>query len=361
MFFLTIYISHAQNNRYKWGLQINSNIGKIIKHAAKFIVSPSEASYSVDMIWQRLPQGNKYWERIYKRSTLGLLLSYHRFGDHDTYGSAITLIPTWQRNIKYKNTWNLYCRMGSGLTYLSSPFHPYYNKENVVIGSKINNCTSITLGANIKIEDKLDFTIQSGITHFSNGAIQLPNLGINLIHSGAGIRYQFREKRKELIYDSLPPIAKRISIQTRIGIGSNERSAIGGPKYPIYIYTIAIGKQWGQRRKLQLGCDYYYYPGIKSAIINNENSVGNINLASSKSALFIAHEYIVGQFGLLTQLGYYFYNPFLSVYPIYFKIGAQQYIPLNKNLRQNRLLAGIYLKTHFGDAELMAFAIGYEW
>ena len=67
-----------------------------------------------------------------------------------------------------------------GLGYFTNPFDLEDNHLNRAIGSNLNVGIRLGFHQTISLNDQMDISFGIGMTHFSNGNTQLPNLGVNM-------------------------------------------------------------------------------------------------------------------------------------------------------------------------------------
>ena len=76
----------------------------------------------------------------------------------------------------------LVIELGSGVGWSTSPYDPIERPLSIAIGSRLN--AGIHLGTTVQVVQREQswVAVGAGFTHFSNGALALPNLGINNVH-----------------------------------------------------------------------------------------------------------------------------------------------------------------------------------
>jgi len=81
---------------------------------------------------------------------------------------------------------------------------PYYYYP---IGSNLTVFIDLGINSTIRLARKIDLNVGISYTHFSNGSVKLPNLGINVFAPRIGIQYIFNE-RPEYISQDVPKYIK---------------------------------------------------------------------------------------------------------------------------------------------------------
>ena len=81
--------------------------------------------------------------------------------------------------VSFKNS-NLKFRMGAGLAYLTEKFDVYSNRRNQAIGSHLNGSMQFGLLYHHQLLEKDYIEVGISISHYSNAAFKVPNLGYNM-------------------------------------------------------------------------------------------------------------------------------------------------------------------------------------
>jgi hypothetical protein len=306
---------------------------------------------------------------------------YGYLGNDEVLGRNISVIPNLGfNNRRGKRLW-LQTRFGMGFSYFTKHYNIVDNPNNLVVGSSIANITFISCDVNYRLSSRFVFNMGGAFYHCSNGHYQLPNLGANMPSASIGISYFPVAKPNYYHRDSITMPKKKLLFNMNIGYGRHEfgsaTKATGGPKFPVYQVALYVSKRWRKISNVHLGLFFTYYSDYYDFIINQETFDKQQRLKSSIVTLFLGHEYIIGHFGLVTQLGFNFYSPFLKEYRkeqsgesgilqvfdvlISDKIGLHYY-PSNPYITtKNKMYFGIYLKANSGTADFAELAAGYTF
>jgi hypothetical protein len=123
-------------------------------------------------------QSHKEWAENYKHPVTGFGFNYFNFGREET-GWAVSLQGTVKFNVVYFRKNALAVRFGAGVGYLSEMFDPETNLRNQAIGSHFNGFMQTAFMFEHPMA-RSDFSAGLVLSHFSNGAFSMPNLGVNL-------------------------------------------------------------------------------------------------------------------------------------------------------------------------------------
>ena len=275
----------------------------------------------------------------------------------------------------------LQTRFGMGFSYFTKHYNIVDNPNNLVVGSTITNITFISLDVNYRLSSHFVLNVGGAFYHCSNGHYQLPNLGANMPSATIGISYFPVAKPAFHHRDSITMPKKKLLFNMNIGYGRHEfgsaTKATGGPKYSVYQVGLYLSKRMKKTSNVHLGLFVTYYSDYYDYIVNQETFPNQQRLKATILTVFLGHEFMIGHFGLVTQLGFNFYSPFLKEYKneqtakqsvlqiadvlISDKIGLHYYISNPYITTKNKLYLGIYLKANSGTADFAELAAGYTF
>ena len=192
-----------------------------------------------------ITDGSKPWHHAYNFPSWGFAVNaYNLQSPHLGYAGAARIFY----DLPLTRNKSLGLKMGFGAAYIEKPFDLENNFHNSAIGSHINVSLALSLYGRISLSDQWLLKPGIGIHHFSNGAMTLPNTGINLAmlkllftYSPTGfktphrIEEPFLKQRGEFLVGSsfgakqIPPIgSKRYGVANLFGIWQKRISKKSG-------------------------------------------------------------------------------------------------------------------------------------
>jgi hypothetical protein len=170
----------------------------------------------------------------------------------------------------------------------------------------------------------------------------------------------------------------QIHLNLRSGIGVHELSQTmgpaGTPKYIIYTNDLYLSRLFGRISNVHLGLEMNYYKSYYHYIITNNFFEDHQRLNSTVISVFLAHEFMIRHFSLLTQGGINLYNKFYNNYIGQYKsekgislalkklfparLGIQYYLFDPEHCTRSNMFLGAYVKTNFSQADFACFQIG---
>jgi len=347
--------AQAQSNESRpFSLGMNAYYGFVLQHKEALGQLTRHHPFGGEIYYEQIKNGHYYWEKAYRYPHVGLALGYYELGNA-ALGKAIYLIHYLEKPLLKGSRGQLDMKIGLGAVYSTHPFNLENNYQNIALSSRFSYAMRGALSYAYVVTDNL--TIKSGLTltHFSNGAFKTPNSGINLPMLYLGVRYTPGAKRIIYHQDALfPTWSKKWSVNLSGAFTIKEFGLPGGRKYPGFVLMAHVNRRLNYKSALNMGLDGIYNTALKEEIRKNSSIDQTHRPDFKRVGLAIGHElYISQQLSLLTQLGIYVYKHYNSVVdaPIYQRYGLKYYL-------NQHLFGGMYLKSHYGTADFVEWAVG---
>lgn len=296
---------------------------------------------------------DKYWNRFYKNAEVGYNFLYMDLGRPDLTGKVFALSTNFQFRIAGKGKNYLSMRLGTGIGYVTEKFDFYKNRKNMAIGSNLNGEIQLAFIYQTKLSSRATLKTGLGFTHFSNGSVRVPNLGINMPSLLLGLQVGYGKNTLNLAdtANAFKPTRKKHELL--LNYAFKERFTAKPRQFKI----VSAGYRWlkpiSPVRRWYLGADLVWDPTHPyTHDLKNPNPRVAIDNSTELGAL-IGHRYDIGRFGLITDIGFYLLNPYQTKYFSYQRIGFRY--ELNPNWFINSTL-----KIHFGTADYFEWGLGYK-
>lgn len=133
--------------------------------------------------------GEKDWHQYYLFPETGITFIHYNLSNDEQLGRLTGFIPFLQ--IKPLNIKFFYpsLNFGIGMAYCSKPYNRLTNHHNVLLGSHLNAVINGEINLNFKINKNLFLNAGISYIHFSNGNTKVPNEGLNILNTSAGLKY----------------------------------------------------------------------------------------------------------------------------------------------------------------------------
>ena len=322
--FLLLNYGYAQPKGREWGLGLG--YGGILAHNQ--LVKHLAQSHPWQLNLEYLPEGEK--------TTAGIGLHYIDY-QSQRLGRSLAALAFFEPKISHR----FFLRIGSGIAWNSHPFQPETNPGNNMLGSRFSGTMQGRIFSRWN-PGRLDLKLGIGLTHLSNGAWSLPNMGINHFYLYSSLGYS----GKPAAAPGPAAEAERHSGAV-FGLAASaslvERYPLTGRKYPVWQLQARAGYQNRRKSVFSLGADIMYNSAAASRL-KEEPEEGSSALLTG---IILGHTWqVLPKWEILTEAGGYLRRP-AALYPaIYQRYGFRYRI-------FNGFSAGLLLKTHAARAECL--------
>ena len=307
--------------------------------------------------WQTT--GSKAWHHAHNIPYYGIGIHSIVFSNADEIGYPAALYFFFGAPFSRRAKSSFDYEFSFGLSHNWEPFDNINNPFNLAIGSYRNAYIDAKIKYVWYFSKKLSSDAGIRVTHFSNGAMRMPNAGINLFAPFVGLRYDLIAKNPISI-DRLATKEVETNDEFNIYLASGKRAVKN---------TLTPNHQMASLLNISLeylvpaGSIFKYGMGVDLGVDQNRNLTidgNNVQFASTKQQIFSALS-VIGQFrahrlAVQAGIGYEMINDgkFHFSNDIHQRIGLRFYI-------HKHLFAGIAIKANnFSRADYIEWSLGYS-
>lgn len=303
--------------------------------------------------------GRKSWQSKSNYPTVGVSFLYTGLGEMPEIGRAFAVIPHIDFNFLKSKRNQLNLRLGVGIGYLTQKFDAVNNPKNTFIGSHINAAINISFDYSYMITNRFGASAFIGFTHFSNGSSRTPNNGINIAHTGIGVKYFLNEPKQRIPkqpsdnqqYKSW----KKENLSFIFGFSYSLKDVdeyMGyGKSWSVYNLQFNALKRLTEMSKVGIGLDLVYDCTDKEVL--RHKGIGFTDIEILKPGINAAYELALGSTSFIINFGYHIAGKDLCEGRVYQKLAIMENI-------WKGVFATISLTTHYGWADYIGFGIGYR-
>lgn len=320
--------------------------------------------------------GKKYcdtqsWANSYRLPTIYGSLFFGYPGNPE-YGYFAGISPQLSVTFFINEKLNYNVKTGIGLAYHTNPYNVESNPTNMLVGSHFIAIANAEISLEYKFDNSNFAGISAGAIHFSNGHVQLPNIGMNLPamnvyykHRVSGkIQSNYAETDLLLKYDD--SFKYFVTFSAGMHEFGTATKPANGPKYMVNTISFGVSKMKNLTNKHSFGVNFIHYRSFEKFIIDQELKIGNPFLKSSAANVYWGHEFLFGDFGFYSELGIDFYKPFYKYFVTMYgdKFGLKDVLKsINSNklglrysglkYKNTKLILGINLKVNLAQADFI--------
>lgn len=344
------------------GFEVREKVGFLAAHHAGMAHIPKQLAVATELTYFKRLTGDRLWQKSYREPIVGSTLFIGSVGNNQILGRYVGIYGFAELPIvkykKYRMDW----KFSTGMGYTNKPYDPISNPKNVAIGSHLNALMCFALKQTIGFQHSA-LTLAMDMTHFSNGAFQVPNLGINLPYISLGFQHYFNGNTKQKMAPSkdgiaslpLPPKDNFLTYQQwQISLNGiftcKETMPIGGKKYPVYAGSISLRRYGSQKSGFEVNFDVF----SKQALMNYEPMVRKSKLDILQLGISASYILPLDRFNFVYGAGMYIRDKYRADGPMYIRLGCRYYLTKN--------ISAIFgLKTHYAKADYLEFGLSYHF
>jgi hypothetical protein len=258
------------------------------------------------------------WAQRLKGLHTGVSLGLTDFGQLDSLGIAISLIPNLEFNAFKSKRFKILT--GLGASYFTKKYDPVTNPNNRAVSTDITWAFRFLIKYKLFSTNNIDWNLGIGLSHHSNGHTKLDNRGYNAIVgsiSGA-LNNPFNNSKPQTLINTTPiPLLQNTKysyLEFRAGHGWNVLAEAFNTTKAVYTISGEYGYVFNNVFKLGLGTHYRFYQHYYDYINNNESLVQgsrefeylkqNPFKNATSLSLYLNTEILLDHFGLDFSVGY---------------------------------------------------------
>ena len=241
--------------------------------------------------------------------------------------------------------------VGIGIGWNFQHYDKVSNPDNEAIGSSVNAHLQASINMNYWLTDRFLLGIGTGFKHFSNGALQKPNAGINIIPVSLSLQYKIRERQITDQIAELPKFRKQWGFSIYNSVGAKQ-IVQEEPVVFKNLFGFNAGYSLDYKYRAVAGMDFTYTAGGAERVSGEQS-----NFSKSVSyGPYIGWEwYLTDRIYIPIYIGAYLHRNIENEEESLFfqRIGIRySFFP------SKAMFAGIGLKVHLGSADFLDFTIG---
>lgn len=329
--------------------------GAIYEHKEQVSHLVTDHPWGVRITFDQQTTGSEAWETRYNYPDVGLTFIYLDY-NNPVLGQSIALIPHYQfyigKNRASRSQFNY--KIGLGLAYNTEKYDPEENNKNNVLSTDLSFGILFQAGYQFAITQRTYLVSSVAMTHFSNGSIKKPNSGINVFALNLGMSYRLDSGPIEYLPNTETPFRKPpVGFTVALSSGMHEAVRVGSGADPFFVLSGLVDKQLNRKSIFGIGLEWFYSVSLKKIRKYDYWLEDGENPDFKRVGLVISHELLLNRLSLITQAGYYLYDPYSKFSTTYLRAGLRRYFG-------KKIFGSIAVKSHAARAEAAEFAIGYR-
>ena len=332
------------------GITIEPQVGVLLAHRATMGHLIEHHSYGAEVGVVLQTDGKKQWHHDFNFPEISFNAFYNNPGNEEVMGHAMGVVGGIYLPFFKEKGWSFGAKFETGLSYLTKRYDVVNNPKNNAIGSHLNSLVRLGLRLEKQFGHQ-SLGLNLSMTHMSNGAVKLPNLGLNLPFLGIHYSY-FIQPLHFVDTASIERVGQKVlswEFFTQLIASSKQIYPTGGSNYGVIGLTNYVHFKATNRCIIEGGVDLIYNQSIIRSLEGDIGAAKNFQLGA-----YLAYVIPIHRFQMFVGMGAYIYNPLIDDGLFYHRFGARFQI-------FKRLWANISIKSHWAKADYFEYGLIFRW
>jgi len=351
LFFTKIYAQKSIQHFHFDNIENKLSYGFIAAHRESIRYLQRGHIPSFEIMISHKTFGEKEWEQLFRYPTYGFGYYYAYLNYPDVLGSSHAVFSFINIPLLELARYSINYNLAFGVSYITKAFDIDENYYNVAIGSHTNVYLNVGFDQKIRLSKNLKLLFGIGLSHYSNGSISKPNLGLNIISAQTGISYHFaKSENPKIFHPNIKNIASN-HFQLIYSAGYKRIYPPGEKAFFVSSLEFDYERILFIKYRLGFGFDLFYNSSLYEKLL--EQNTDNISkIHNFREGIHFSYSINFGQLNFYMQIGYYLFTKWKDDGNIYNKFGLNYYFPKN-------FFTHLGVKTHLSKADFIEYGIGY--
>jgi hypothetical protein len=269
-------------------------------------------------------------------------------GNERELGDLIALYPHVTLPLAGTVDAGLMLRMGIGFAYVTKTYDRRENMFNTAIGSHVNYNILMSLTYR-KTFGRWMTSAGISMTHASNAALQLPNLGVNMATADFTLGYRLNREHRPLLEPRFLDVLPSSRYSLTLALAMRQSDSFLDNLHGVQELRGKWERPFSAKLSYSLGADIIHNRASYIAIPGDSLSGLYFLQVGVNAGLLLRF----GTNALFLENGFYLSQGEQDAGSIYHRVGGR------KELNE-RLHIDLTLKTHFAKADYLALGFGYK-
>ncbi len=347
------YFTQAQGFKDRFSVCVFAERATLLPHHKMMYPLAEEKfnNFSANIYIQ--PKELSYWRVAYRLPETGVTFLYSEMSSNSQLGSAFAIMPFMKFALNSSQKYQHKIYFGCGIGYLNKTFDRLDNYKNIAIGSHFNAALRIFYSFEKPICKFLNLETGFGITHFSNGAMALPNRGANQMSLSLGLK--INNLYKPFAFSQIDTTKFSSSFTQEFYLFSGIKQLYLGDetKYSTFTFGLALTYKYKSLKATILGLDFFY--DSSEYTFYKDNNIEKSMTSFIKSGLYIGHQWFFNKMSFALHFGTYLYakNRVGEAGDFYNRLVLRYQILPKLELNSS-------IKAHFAKADYMEWGLVYK-
>ncbi len=346
--FLLMFLSFVSFGQDENWLEFRMKGGFLAAHRAIIAHVPTEHALAGEFSLYKQSRGGKAWHEAYHMPIYGISGFFGSVGNRELLGYYAGVYGFINYPFLRYKSYTLSGKMGAGMGYGTRVYDQETNIFSIPVSSHLNAMVCLALESRFTF-DKSSIVLAADMTHFSNGAAKVPNLGLNLPYLSLGYSYQIKDGKSDSVI--VHPEFKKYWEIGGIGIVSyKEVFPVGTGKHLVYALSFTGRRYFRRSVAAELAFDVI----SKQAVFAYQSDVPKTQADIIQLGIFAGYIIPMDRLHAVIGMGYYVRDMFQPEDALYHRVGLRYVF-------DNGININLVLKSHWARADYIEYGIGYTF
>ncbi len=335
----------------QWAVEARTGYAAVLRYRSQTPLVQFPHAYGLRLGAVKATRGRHAWERLYNYPHVGLDASFYDFNIPEL-GQALTATARLELILRRVRRFRLGLAPTTGLVYSTKIYDRERNPLNLAVSNRLSFVLQGELSAYWTVTPHWEGLLSLSLVHFSNGALRLPNNGMNFPLLSAGLRHVPRpQPLVRQTADAFAPFVPSWHLDMMLLRGTKEIHQSEARRWPAYVVSGYVSYRPLRHFSLNAGGDVCYDTSLDSEFYWRQLALPPGGIVPWQIGTMAGAEFYFGQLSVLAQGGYYLYLPYQFYRRGYQRYGLKYYFG-------EHFYANLNLKAYFRKADYIEMGIG---
>ncbi len=344
------HVAQGQSRWHDTRVYASYQQGAVVPEYSSFSYVVNDYVRSAELILQHETTGKNDWEIAYRFPSYGISFQYASLGSKAVFGNEFSVFPYCIFHLYKHNRFQLDQQIGLGLGYSTKKLDLQSNYLAVATGSHVNAHFTLRLGGEYRLTEKTLLRTGIAFSHFSNGNLQEPNLGLNYLtlYAGLGLKLSAETEKNA---NTLSAWTRSQNWEFIYAMGGKRTRSLDSRYY--LTSSISGEWKWNAFRKVRfgIGADFFYDSSTRAELNNDAIYQKSFDY---RTGIHISQQLVYNHTSILLQEGIYLgLVDRVNGYVMYNRGIVRQHV-------NDHLFFSLSLKSHLHILDYPEFGIGYS-
>ncbi len=323
--------------------------GFLAAHRGTMAHIPQKNTSGFEVSFCRRINENKPWGASFRFPLIGITGYYSNLGNDLILGKGFGAYSFIEFPFVDTKRFLVSCKLASGLGIVTKIYDPITNPKNSAMGSHLNALICFGMDARIHLNKQFSVHLSADLTHMSNAASKVPNLGINMPTLGIGLDYSIASPKYKMRFQT-PSLFTSWQFSIIGVLSAKQQYPTGGKTYPIFALQNTLFKKFKPKVGMEVSLDLI----SKQNLFDYRDYIPKTQWSIFQIGGYVGYCLPLDKFRFCLGIGRYIKDRYDADDEWYHRVGFKYQF-------DNGLVINSILKSHWAKADYYELGFGYTF